>query len=114
MQDPTTLEKPDTKIDLKLNKEKVKPPKKGIYYLNDETTRVEFVIESLVEVFGFSLQSAHKKVFEVHNLHLKEFMVFKAAAPVVKNKTDQLDQMINEYNETLTYEVRNETDEEDN
>lgn len=43
------------------------PSNYNVIYVNDEVTSMEFVIESLVSVFGYSYESAHTLTMKVHD-----------------------------------------------
>jgi ATP-dependent Clp protease adaptor protein ClpS len=44
----------------------MEPPMFRVIYLNDNQTSMEFVIESLIEFFGHSLELAEKLTVEIH------------------------------------------------
>lgn len=48
-------------------KENIKPPSLfRVIYMNDNTTSMEFVIDSLVEHFEYNEESAHKITVDIH------------------------------------------------
>lgn len=49
-----------TKTDIK------EPSKFKVIYINDETTTMEFVVESLVNVFGIDRDQAENLTFQIH------------------------------------------------
>tara|TARA_B110000503_G_C6936493_1_gene325043 strand:- start:193 stop:498 length:306 start_codon:yes stop_codon:yes gene_type:complete len=51
-----------TKTDISI----VEPPMYKVIYINDEQTTLEFVVESLVEYFDYTVQLANEKTLEVH------------------------------------------------
>lgn len=58
--DPSIKEKIKPKTDLS------PPPMYSVIYMNDEITTMEFVVTSLVEVFGHSPDDAHALCDKVH------------------------------------------------
>ena len=42
------------------------PPRYRVVYMNDDKTTMEFVIESLIEVFDYDEENAIKKTHEIH------------------------------------------------
>lgn len=89
-----------------------KPKKKEIFYLNDEITPVEFVIESLVVVFEKSIRDAHEIVFNTHFGRTDGFSVMIAGEPVILEKEQELNDFINKNKQTLQFEVRDIDDED--
>lgn len=51
-----------TKVDVTLQE----PPLYKVIYFNDSVTTVEFVIESLIQFFGYSVEAAAKITQDVH------------------------------------------------
>lgn len=50
-----------------VTKQELKPPQKcNVVYHNDDFTTMEFVVSSLQEVFGYSLERAHELTVKVH------------------------------------------------
>lgn len=90
-----------------------KPKKKEIFYLNDEITPVEFVIESLVVVFGKSITEAHQTVFHTHFGRTDGFSVLIAGESVISEKEQDLNDYINKNRQTLQFEVRDVDDEDE-
>lgn len=43
------------------------PPMFKVIYLNDDTTSMEFVIDSLIEHFGYTLSAAHSITVDIHD-----------------------------------------------
>lgn len=55
---------PVTKI--KINEALKEPPMFRVIYLNDNTTTMEFVVESLIEFFEYSTETALKITEDIH------------------------------------------------
>lgn len=53
-----------TKVKVDLNLQE--PPLFQVVYLNDETTTMEFVVNSLMEFFSYTLEQAIERTNEVH------------------------------------------------
>ena len=58
--EPTIKDKVKTKIDLPV------PNRYKVIYMNDETTTMEFVIQSLIEIFNHSPEEAESTCMEIH------------------------------------------------
>lgn len=56
----------DTAIKEKTQIKIKEPSEYNVIYLNDETTSMEFVIESLVRHFAYDHQSAYDRTMQVH------------------------------------------------
>lgn len=56
----------ETKTRTRTNNEAVEPPMYKVIYLNDNQTSVEFVIESLINWFAYTPDSAEKKTMDIH------------------------------------------------
>lgn len=54
------------KIDEKIKKKAVEPPKYKVIFLNDEVTPIEWVIELLITVFKHSNETAEKITLTIH------------------------------------------------
>ena len=52
---------------IEVNQNIKEPPLYKVIYLNDNTTSMEFVIDSLVEHFGYNAVSAHEVTLNIHN-----------------------------------------------
>ena len=56
----------DIKRKIEVN-EKIKPPKLyKVIYLNDNVTTIEFVVNSLVEIFSYTPEAADKMAIKIH------------------------------------------------
>ena len=55
-----TKTRPQPNFDLK------EPPMYRVIYINDETTTMEFVVESLVTVFDYTPEQAHDLTMKIH------------------------------------------------
>lgn len=55
-----------TKIDEKIKKKPVEPPKYKVIFLNDDHTPIEWVIELLVDIFKHSHETAEKITLTIH------------------------------------------------
>lgn len=55
---------PTTKI--KINEAIKEPPMFRVIYLNDNTTTMEFVVESLIDVFDYNTETAIKITEDIH------------------------------------------------
>jgi ATP-dependent Clp protease adaptor protein ClpS len=58
---------PDAITKIKVNETLKEPPMFKIIYLNDSQTTVEFVIETLVDFFNYSTQTALKITEDIHS-----------------------------------------------
>jgi len=56
-----------TNTKIQINNEIKEPPLFKVIYINDERTTVEFVIESLIEFFEYSVESAEQITVDIHN-----------------------------------------------
>lgn len=56
----------DTKVKIQPKQNIKEPNKFKLIYVNDEVTTMEFVIESLVEVFGYDEDAAHGITMQIH------------------------------------------------
>lgn len=50
------------------NLELAEPPLFRVIYINDNTTAMEFVVESLVEHFNYNHDDAHQRTLEIHEM----------------------------------------------
>lgn len=57
---------PDAITKIKVNESLKEPPMFKIIYLNDNQTTMEFVIETLVDFFNYSTQTALKITEDIH------------------------------------------------
>lgn len=48
--------------------EVTEPPMFRVIYINDDTTAMEFVIESLVEHFQYSIEAAEQVTIKIHEI----------------------------------------------
>ena len=55
-----------TAVKIKTNQELAEPPMFKIIYLNDNQTTMEFVIETLVEFFAYTEETALKITHDIH------------------------------------------------
>lgn len=90
---------------------------KVIYYINNETTLINFVVDSLIEIFDYSHQEAIKLLmgdnllawFEPLSSHFstpEKFLVFKASNDIVNEKAKKLQDFINSHNEKLEFIIK--------
>lgn len=56
----------ETITKIKVNQELKEPPMFRVIYLNDNTTAMEFVVESLIEVFDYTAQTAMQITQNIH------------------------------------------------
>jgi ATP-dependent Clp protease adaptor protein ClpS len=56
----------ETKSIIKPKEDLVEPPMFKIIYLNDSKTSMDFVVESLVEHFDYSMPTAEKLTVDIH------------------------------------------------
>jgi ATP-dependent Clp protease adaptor protein ClpS len=56
----------EIKSQTRINSEIKEPPLYRVIYINDNTTALEFVIDSLVEHFSYSLPTAEKISVDIH------------------------------------------------
>ena len=57
----------DTITKIKINEALREPPMFKVIYLNDNTTSIEFVIDSLIEVFNYNPHTAAEITQDIHN-----------------------------------------------
>ena len=57
----------DTAVKIQVNTDIKEPPLYRVVYLNDNQTSMEFVIESLIEYFEYTAQTAVQITEEVHS-----------------------------------------------
>jgi ATP-dependent Clp protease adaptor protein ClpS len=55
-----------TETRTRINEKVKEPPMFRVIYLNDNTTSMDFVIESLVEYFDYSVDLAKEITFDIH------------------------------------------------
>lgn len=58
---------PDAITKIKVNETLKEPPMFKIIYLNDSQTTIEFVIETLVDFFNYTTQTALKITEDIHS-----------------------------------------------
>lgn len=56
----------NAEVQTRINEKIKEPPLFRVIYLNDNTTSMEFVIESLVQHFDYSQDLAHKITLDIH------------------------------------------------
>jgi ATP-dependent Clp protease adaptor protein ClpS len=55
-----------TETRTRINEKIAEPPMYRVIYLNDNTTSMDFVIESLVQYFDYSVDLAKEITFDIH------------------------------------------------
>lgn len=55
-----------TSVKTKIREELKEPPMFKVIYINDNQTSMEFVIESLIEHFDYSMPTAEKLTMDIH------------------------------------------------
>jgi ATP-dependent Clp protease adaptor protein ClpS len=55
-----------TEIRTRINEKVKEPPMFRVIYLNDNTTSMDFVIESLIQYFDYSVELAHEITIDIH------------------------------------------------
>ena len=56
----------DVKTEIKKNHDLKEPPMFKVIYINDNQTTLEFVIQSLIEHFRYSYETAEKITVDIH------------------------------------------------
>jgi len=56
----------DTRTRIKPSEAVKEPPMFRVVYLNDNTTSMEFVVESLIEYFEYTLETAEQITIDIH------------------------------------------------
>ena len=56
----------ETRTKIKINESVKEPPMFKVVYLNDNTTSMEFVIESLMEYFDYTSETAEQITVDIH------------------------------------------------
>jgi len=56
----------DATTKIKINESIKEPPMFKVIYLNDNTTTMEFVVESLIDVFDYNTETAIKITEDIH------------------------------------------------
>jgi len=56
----------ETRTRIKPSEQVKEPPMFRVVYLNDNTTTMEFVVESLMEFFDYSVETAEKITIDIH------------------------------------------------
>lgn len=56
----------DTRTRIRPSEAVKEPPMFKVVYLNDNTTSMEFVIESLIEYFDYTVETAEKITVDIH------------------------------------------------
>lgn len=59
---------PQAETRTRINEKVKEPPMFRVIYLNDNTTSMEFVVESLVEYFDYSTELAEKITVDIHEM----------------------------------------------
>ena len=57
-----------TAVKIKTNIELIEPPMFKVIYLNDEKTTMEFVVESLIDHFDYTVDTAQQITVDIHDL----------------------------------------------
>lgn len=57
----------DAETKIKINESIKEPPMFRVIYLNDNQTTMEFVVESLIDVFDYNTETAIKITEDIHN-----------------------------------------------
>lgn len=57
----------DAATKIKINESIKEPPMFRVIYLNDNQTTMEFVVESLIDVFDYNTETAIKITEDIHN-----------------------------------------------
>lgn len=60
------MPQPEARTRIKPSEKIKEPPLFRVVYLNDNQTSMEFVIESLIEHFSYSVESAEKLTMDIH------------------------------------------------
>ncbi len=58
----------ETKTKTNASVEVKEPPMFRVIYINDDQTAMEFVINSLIEYFGYSVDQAHDLTLSIHEV----------------------------------------------
>lgn len=58
---------PDAETKIKINESAKEPPMFKVVYLNDNTTPMDFVIETLIEFFDYTAQTAVQITQDIHH-----------------------------------------------
>jgi ATP-dependent Clp protease adaptor protein ClpS len=56
----------NTETKIRINTDLAEPPMFRVIYINDDKTSIEFVIDSLVEYFAYTLDSAQQITMAIH------------------------------------------------
>ena len=56
----------ETRTRIKPSEQVKQPPMFRVVYINDNQTTMEFVVESLMEFFDYSMESAEKITIDIH------------------------------------------------
>jgi ATP-dependent Clp protease adaptor protein ClpS len=56
----------ETRTRIKPSEQVKEPPLFRVVYLNDNTTTMEFVVDSLMEFFDYSVETAEKITIDIH------------------------------------------------
>jgi len=62
----TIMSQPDTRTRIKPSEAIKEPPLFRVVYLNDNQTSMEFVVETLIEYFDYTSETAHQITVDVH------------------------------------------------
>ena len=58
---------PEARVTIKPDLSITEPPMFRVIYMNDETTTVDFVIETLVDFFNYTIDTAHNITKNIHD-----------------------------------------------
>jgi ATP-dependent Clp protease adaptor protein ClpS len=61
------MSQPDAAVKIHVNTELREPPLFRVIYLNDNQTTMEFVVQSLIDFFEYTAQTAVQITEEIHN-----------------------------------------------
>jgi ATP-dependent Clp protease adaptor protein ClpS len=56
----------NTETKIRINTDLAEPPMFRVIYINDDKTSIEFVIDSLIEYFAYTLDSAQQITMAIH------------------------------------------------
>jgi ATP-dependent Clp protease adaptor protein ClpS len=62
------MENPISNVKIRVNDKIEEPPLFKVIYINDEVTTMEFVVDSLVEYFNYSSETAMHITQEIHQV----------------------------------------------
>lgn len=61
------MAKTDTLITIKPDVNLAEPPLFKVIYLNDEVTTMDFVVNSLIDYFNYTVDTAHDLTYNIHD-----------------------------------------------